>query len=265
MNKRIAMVGVFLILAAVVVFAVGLKVKNQIHANKIKSQVESVDAFLSSGKLLDARDAYKNILQENIDVNTAKSIYDKLGELNIKILFSPAKTPDSVSYTVQAGDTLDAIAKKYNTTVALIKRANNVKSSALRPGMGLKINTSKFSIIVDKSQNILTLKAGEEVVRVYSVSTGANNSTPVGTFKIVNKIVDPPWYSDGKAIPSGDPKNILGSRWMGLTAKSYGIHGTTLDETIGSQVTQGCVRMHNIEVEELYDIVPVGTDVTIVD
>ena len=63
----------------------------------------------------------------------------------------------------------------------------------------------------------------------------------------------------------GDPKNILGSRWMGLTAKSYGIHGTTDDASIGSQCTQGCVRMHNKDAEELYDIVPAGAEVTIVD
>jgi len=265
MNKRIVMIAMFLILGAALIFAAGVKIKNHIHANKIKSQIESADAFLSSGKLLEARDAYKNILQEDIDVNTAKSAYEKIGELNTKILFSPSKMPDSVIYVVASGDTLDAIAKKYNTTIALIKRANNIKSGMIHPGMNLKINTGKFSIVVDKSQNILTLKSGEEVVKVYNVSTGANNSTPIGVFKIVNKIVDPPWYSGGKAIPSGDPKNILGSRWMGLTAKSYGIHGTTLDETIGSQVTQGCVRMHNAEVEELYDIVPVGTEVTILD
>ena len=265
MNKRIAMIAVFLILGAALVFAAGVKIKDSIHAKKIKLQIEAADASLASGKLIEARDIYKNILQENVDVNTAKSVYDKTGEANIKILFSSIKTPDSVTYTVQPSDTLDAIARKYGTTIALIKRSNSIKSGMIHPGMNLKINTGKFSIVVDKSQNLLTLKSGEEVVKVYNVSTGANNSTPVGTFKIVNKIIDPPWYSGGKAIPSGDPKNILGSRWMGLTAKSYGIHGTTLDETIGSQVTQGCVRMHNTEVEELYDIVPVGTEVTIVD
>ena len=138
--------------------------------------------------------------------------------------------------------------------------------------MDLKITTAKFSIVVDKSQNTLTFKSGlpfgqetEEVVKTYTVSTGANNSTPVGTFKITTKIVNPPWFSGGRSIPPGDPRNILGSRWMGLTLKGYGIHGTTDDATIGTQCTQGCVRMHNADVEELYSIVPVGTEVTIVD
>jgi len=264
MNKRIGVIVILLVLALAAVL-VGIKIKNNIHANKIKAEIDSAVSLASGGSLLEAMDSYKGILQQDIDVNTAKSIYDKIGELNIKILFSPAKTQNNVIYKVQDNDSLDAIARKYNTTVALIKRANNLKSGLIRPGMDLKISTDKFSIIVDKSQNILTLKSGEEVVKVYNVSTGANNSTPVGTFKIINKIVDPPWYSNGKPIPSGDPKNVLGSRWMGLTLKSYGIHGTTDDSTIGTQVTQGCVRMHNNEVEELYDIIPVGTEVTIVD
>jgi lipoprotein-anchoring transpeptidase ErfK/SrfK len=157
------------------------------------------------------------------------------------------------------------VADRHHTTVALIKKANNITSEVIRLGRELKISTANFSIVVDKSQNTLTLKSEEEVVKIYPVSTGKDNITPVGTFKILSKIINPPWFSGGKVILPGDPKNILGSRWMGLTAKSYGIHGTTDDASIGSQCTQGCVRMHNKDVEELYDIVPIGTEVTIVD
>lgn len=230
-----------------------------------RAQLDLIGAYLAAGNLLQARDMCRGVLQQNLEPASAKAIYEKLGELNVKILFSPAKAPDSAIYKIQDNDTLDSIAKKYNTTVSLIKRANNIKQDIIRPGMELKISTAKFSVVVDKSQNILTLKSAEDVVKTYRVSTGTNNSTPVGTFKIVNKITNPPWFSGGKAIPPGDPKNILGSRWLGLNLKGYGIHGTTDDASIGSQRTQGCVRMHNHEVEELYDIVPVGAEVTILD
>ena len=78
-------------------------------------------------------------------------------------------------------------------------------------------------------------------------------------------MVNPTWYKAGTAVPYGSPKNILGTRWMGITKPSYGIHGTTEPEKIGQQVTAGCVRMKNEEVEELYNFLPVGTEVTIVD
>ena len=231
----------------------------------VNAQIGLAESYLGLGKLLQARDIYKKIPSGNLDLNRSKSIYNKLGDLNIKLLFSPIKTQDSIIYKVQDKDILETIAKRFNTTVALIKKANNIASEIIVPGRDLKVTTARFGIVVDKSQNSLTLKSGEEIVKVYLVSTALNNSTPVGTFKIINKIVDPPWFSGGKAIPPGDPKNILGSRWMGLTLKSYGIHGTTDDISIGKQCTQGCVRMHNYEVEELYTIVPLGTEVVVVD
>jgi lipoprotein-anchoring transpeptidase ErfK/SrfK len=122
-----------------------------------------------------------------------------------------------------------------------------------------------FSILVDKSQNILILKSNEEVIKTYIVSTGANNSTPTGTFKIINKIPHPTWFKAGAVVPAGTPDNILGTRWLGFDLPGYGIHGTTEPQSLGQQVTQGCVRMANLEVEELYTIIPVGTEVTIID
>jgi lipoprotein-anchoring transpeptidase ErfK/SrfK len=73
------------------------------------------------------------------------------------------------------------------------------------------------------------------------------------------------WYKDGAAVPPGSPENILGTRWMGLSKEGYGIHGTTEPGSLGKQATAGCVRMLNAEVEELYGILPEGTEVTIID
>ena len=120
-------------------------------------------------------------------------------------------------------------------------------------------------LLINKSQNVLFLKSGEEVLKIYHVSTGKNNITPVGTFKIATKIENPVWFKNGGApIPSESPENELGSRWMGFdTDPHYGIHGTLHPETIGQQVTDGCVRLKNEDVEELFDIIPVGTEVVI--
>lgn len=267
-KKKIGMIAAALILAGIFVFTV-LGISRHIYNAKARqiyeAQFHLAQTYAGAGELIEARDTYKSFLSQSIDLDLARQAYDKLGDLNIRILFSPLKTADSLVYKVQAGDTLEAIAKKHNTTVALVKKANNIKTELIRPGMKLKVTTVGFSIVVDKSQNILTLKAGEEVFKVYPVSTGANNSTPVGSFKITSKIINPPWFSGGKAILPGDEKNILGSRWMGISLKSYGIHGTTDDASIGTQCTQGCVRMHNRDAEELHDIVPIGTEVMIVD
>jgi lipoprotein-anchoring transpeptidase ErfK/SrfK len=132
-------------------------------------------------------------------------------------------------------------------------------------GQKLKVPTYKMTLWIDKSDNTLTLKADNEVLKTYVVATGTNNSTPVGAFKITDKLENPTWYNSGAVVPPGSPENGLGTRWMGITAKGYGIHGTIEPEKLGQQVTAGCVRMKNEEVEELYSWIPPGTEVTIQD
>ncbi len=225
------------------------------------------DAYLAKAMLVEAREAFLKVINDYSNSPYIKEAQQRLGRVNISILFSPIMTEDSTTYTVKQGDTLTQIADKFKTTVDLIAKNNAVNSSTLRPGMQLKICKSKFSILVDKSQNTLSLKSGEKVVKVYQVSTGKDTSiTPSGIFKIVNRIMNPTWYAPGgKVIPPGDPQNILGSRWLGIDKSGYGIHGTTEPSTIGRSVTAGCVRMLNNDVEELFVIIPVGTEVTILD
>ncbi len=178
---------------------------------------------------------------------------------------SPRPDAHSLIYTVAPADTFTKISRENHVTSDLIKMVNGIDDRGLRPGMKLKIPTYKFSLVIDKSQNTMALKGDEEVLKSYVVSTGIDNSTPVGTFTITDKLVDPTWYKNNKAIAPGSPENQLGTRWMGISKKSYGIHGTIEPETLGQQVTAGCIRMKNEEVEELYRIVPPGTPVTIVD
>ncbi|MBU4305488.1 MAG: L,D-transpeptidase family protein, partial [Candidatus Omnitrophica bacterium] len=196
-----------------------------------------------------------------------RAAQEKLWDANIAMLFSRTVTDDSYVYEVQPGDTLYKIAKKYNTNVDLLMKSNGLEQSLIKPGMRLKIIKSVFSIEVSKSQNKLILKADGNVVKEYPIGIGDNNSTPVGQFKITSRIVSPVWYKTGAIVPvpAGSAENILGSRWMGLSEPGYGIHGTTDTKEITKQRTQGCVRMWNKEVEELFVIVPVGTEVIIND
>lgn len=235
------------------------------------SKTESAYLSLASlyekrNQFLKAKDLYQKTLEKFPDSNNILKLQEALDNVSIRLLFSSIITTDSFTYEVQKGDTLAKIAKKFDTTKELVQKANDIKDSVIKIGKKLKISKAQFSIVVDKSQNILTLKSDGNIVKTYRVSTGENFSTPTGTFKITNKIIDPPWYPpNGGMIPAGDPKNILGSRWLGLSKPSYGIHGTNDPKTIGKQVTAGCIRMMNPEVEELYAIVPEGIEVIIVD
>lgn len=223
------------------------------------------EAYGQKGMIAQARDAYQTAVKLTPDISSISDIQKKLGELNIQILFSPIVTSKDTLYEVQPGDTLYKIAKRFNTTVELIKRQNSLTTDTIRANSKLKLTNQRFNIIIDKSQSTLSLLSGDEVVKTYTVSTGENNTTPIGTFQIVNRIIDPVWYTQGAIVPSDSPKNILGSRWMGFSIPGYGIHGTIQPESVGTQATKGCIRMLNQDVEELFTIIPTGTEVTIVD
>jgi lipoprotein-anchoring transpeptidase ErfK/SrfK len=182
-----------------------------------------------------------------------------------KALFSKEADLGSVLYTVKPGDSLYVLARKNHTTVEFIKKINNLKSDDIYIGKKLKVHTAPFSIVIDKSRNTLVLYSNGEPVRKYSVATGKKNCTPVGSFKVTDKLVNPTWFKTGAILPPGSPENALGTRWIGLDKPSYGIHGTIEPKSIGTQASEGCIRMLNEDVEELYSVVPVGTKVTIQD
>lgn len=267
MNRRIVYIlagAVFFILIAVL-FVPKNKAKNT--SIKIPAYEAQAQTVLAQGNLLEAKMIYKKALEATEQPEEFLKIQKALEDINLKIIFSSEIDDCSVLYEVQPKDSLTKIAQKHGSTVELIKRVNNLSGDIIRVGQKLKVVTCKFVILVDKSQNMLFLKYQDrdEVIKSYVVSTGKNGSTPVGTFKIVNKLVDPVWYKAGAIIDPGSPDNILGTRWMGIEEKGYGIHGTTVPEDLGKAVTLGCVRMLNADVEELYDIVPQGTEVTIIE
>jgi lipoprotein-anchoring transpeptidase ErfK/SrfK len=216
--------------------------------------------------ILTARKYYQEILLNHPEAENVATVQKELEDLSMKVLFSRTMVPDkTVFHEVAAGENLIKIARKYGTTVALIKRSNNLRDDKIHLGQKLRVWTGKFNILVDKSQNRLYLKDGNDLLKVYEVSTGVDNSSPVGTFTIKDKLENPVWFHKGVVVPPESPDNVLGTRWLGFDLAGYGIHGTVEPDKIGQQVTAGCVRMRNEEVEELYSIVPVGTQVTIVD
>ena len=271
MKKNIIIVLVALIAIAVGLFAMtalidkgrGLAFRHsQEQFQKMYAEAKDLE---TKGSYLNAQAMYKGILDKSKDPALLGRIDEALMALNTKILFSPLQTDDSAVYTVEPGDTLAKIARKFNTTVQLVMKSNGLASDMIREGQKLKVSTAVYSILVDYSDNVLFLKADGDVIKKYTVATGINNSTPLGKFKIINKLKDPTWFKAGAVVPPGSDDNILGTRWMGLSVAGYGIHGTTIPESIGQHATAGCVRMLMSDVEELYDIMPVGAEVEVVD
>jgi lipoprotein-anchoring transpeptidase ErfK/SrfK len=127
------------------------------------------------------------------------------------------------------------------------------------------------------------LEAGRELRR-FPVAVGRPGwETPVGQFRVIELVADPIWEhpATGARVPPG-PDNPLGSRWIGfhrdcrgrsgfngvevLTVEgcvSSGFHGTPQRESVGRAVSHGCVRLFDEHVRELFELVQMGTPVTV--
>ena len=116
-------------------------------------------------------------------------------------------------------------------------------------------------IVVSIPDRKLVLFDGDRVVKTYDVAVGKTSTpTPEGEFQIINHIQNPTYYGTGVVIGPGNG-NPLGTRWMGLSVKGYGIHGTNVPSSIGKAASHGCIRMRQQDLEELFDLVKVGTTV----
>jgi lipoprotein-anchoring transpeptidase ErfK/SrfK len=118
-------------------------------------------------------------------------------------------------------------------------------------------------IVVSIPQRKLVLMEDGAVKKVYAVAVGkASTPSPAGRFTINARVSNPTYSHRGKVVAPG-PKNPVGSRWMGLSVKGYGIHGTNEPGSIGKAASHGCIRMGKADLEELFAQVEVGDAVEI--
>ncbi len=213
-------------------------------------------------------------------VPEASPLWDKaaelLGQANTKLINSDVPCPKKVLYTIEPGDVLQKIARKYNTSMEQVLVSNKMPKDKYRlwAGNTLKIYLGDWKIKVSKKLHKLYLYDGDSLFKVYNIGIGKQDRTPVGKFKVTARIKEPDWYApNGKIFAYGTKENVLGTRWIALkpteesnkNLKGYGIHGTWDRESIGKARSNGCIRMLNEQVEELFRIIPLATPVEIIE
>jgi len=223
-----------------------------------------------------AREAYYRVVEEYSEEKIVGEAMDRLSRLNTELLFSPRVSEFAQRYEIQPGDNLISIAARFNTTAYLLKEMNGI-GDQLRAGMRITVpKPGGVRLVVDKSDKYLSVYSNMEgtegkFIKRYLVGVAQyEERTPPGIYVIYDKLIDPPWYPPtGGVLPPGDPKNALGTRWMGFRQDgkdtSLGIHGNNDPDTIGTNASAGCIRMRNAEVEELFKIARQGTEVEIVE
>ncbi|KLU65470.1 putative L,D-transpeptidase YkuD [Desulfosporosinus acididurans] len=129
---------------------------------------------------------------------------------------------------------------------------------ALKPAIpqGIDFSFAPIQININKLNHELMVMAGDRTIRSYTVALGKNNLTPEGNMWISKRIANP-----DKGVPKAD--NVYGTRAMELSNPGFAIHGTNSPESIGKDVSLGCIRLNNLQMEDLYTLTPLYTYVNI--
>ncbi|MEG1979433.1 MAG: L,D-transpeptidase family protein [Victivallaceae bacterium] len=248
--------------------------------NAIKIIIENAKKDLAAFEYAKVGKELGALLDKNI-IKFASPLWREtaalLDQANTEVIFSDIPVAGKrLKHEVGSGESFSSLASKYNTPIELIQRSNKLNStvSTLRLGQLLYFYDAKWSVVVIKDAALLLLYDNGQLFKVYNIGTGRQDRTPVGSFVISAKIKNPSWYSpDGKVFEFGAKENILGTRWMALKPtgetnpllKGYGIHGTWDEGEITRPLSNGCIRMQNKDVEELFAIVPHKVTVIISD
>lgn len=185
------------------------------------------------------------------------------------------------THTVQPGETLLDIARQYDLGITALQAFYPEKNPwVLEPGSDLQIPslwiippTKNRGIVINVPEmRLYRFHSKTGIVSTYPVTVGEKETpTPIGTFRIAEKKVDPKWDIPGslqykykeKSVPPGED-NPIGRYWLGLSRQGYGIHGTDNPWSVGRVISNGCIRLYPEDMEKLFPEVPKGTAVEII-
>jgi lipoprotein-anchoring transpeptidase ErfK/SrfK len=244
-------------------------------------------AQLDAGNLLAGRTTLNDALIGGTFTNQdAQSAKDLIAQANEVLIFSPRRFPEDPfqsAYNVQPGDRPVRFAYKFDTTWEFISRVNGIKDARrLRQGQTLKIVKGPFHAIVSKSTFMVDLylgspgEKGSLYVRSFPCGLGRQGSTPTGTWWLLplGKLKTPLGGGPGAAPATAphDPTNPIGEFWMGLVGtdgdalgkEGFGIHGTIDPDSIGKEMSHGCIRLVNENVEQVYEMLIDGKSTIII-
>ncbi len=177
----------------------------------------------------------------------------------------------ATAYVVAAGDSYWKICnnlrkKGQPIEPGWVKLFNRRRGDNIAKGETLRLPSLPLRIEAWRQLRLAAVFAGDFPVRIYATSSGKPESpTPLGEFTLKICEKEPVYYPPSAAsVPYKNPQNPLGERWLGFAEdRQYGLHGTNSENTIGSFETGGCIRMHNADVIELFDLVGPGAKVRI--
>ena len=239
------------------------------------NEIEKVWKRYQAGEAIEARHELNAMLANDGTADEQKRVREYLTRIASETIFSSRRIENDPlvgTYKVEPGDYLSVIGKKYKVPYEALMHVNGIRDATkVRANRNIKVLHGPFHVKIDKSDFRLDLYLQDLFVRSFPVAIGIDGGTPLGVWRVKNRVGNPTYYPPAGAkvkriIPGDDPKNPLGEHWIGLHGiegdaigqMGYGIHGTIEPESIGKAVSLGCVRMHNADVAFIYSFMEIG-------
>lgn len=219
----------------------------------------AIDRLIEEGEDVEANFQLSNLYWKQPE--SRPQLIQRLRAVAYRIYFAP-QPHYMEGRVVRAGDALQNVAKDYDISWEYLAKLNRTDAKKIRPGQKLKVIKGPFSAVVDLSDMELTIHSHGHFVALFPVGVGRDSASPVGTFKVLEKLRDPTYYGADGVIDHDDPKNPLGEYWIDL-GEGIGIHGTTDQASIGKAESAGCIRLKDRDIADVFDLLTVGAEVLI--
>ncbi len=255
-----------------------------VRAPQVQTLLDRADAAMARNRPVEARDALNLALHApQTTGGDQQMIRERLTAISDSVTFSTSilgDDPMTAKYAVASGDSLARIVRNEGLKVdwRFIQRINAISDpTKLRIGQNLKLIRGPFHAVVDKSDFRLDLYADARdsggnrlFIRSFPVGLGEYGSTPLGNWAVRqgSKLVNPAWTNPrtGESFSADDPKNPIGERWIGLDGTDpgnrdktgYGIHGTIEPQSVGREMSMGCIRLGDDDVVLIYELLTEG-------
>jgi lipoprotein-anchoring transpeptidase ErfK/SrfK len=238
----------------------------QTSAERVAALVKAGEEAVARDDPVAARSHFSEALAAGAEEPELSRLRAELTRLGEETVFSPRiceNDPFVERYVINTGDSLGKIARQSKVSSDFLAAINGIRDkNRIRAGQVIKVVKGPFRAVVDKSSYSLDVYLGNTFLRHFKVGLGADGSTPTGEWQVGAKLKNPTYYPPrgGNIVAADDPENPLGERWIGLVGiggeaagqQRYGIHGTIEPESIGQNMSLGCIRMYNEDVELLY-------------
>ena len=243
-----------------------LRALNDPDATRMLEPRRRLSALLFSGRL---------------EPGVANTVRDALTAANARLVFSPGAVPgDPITEMIRVapGDRLGSIGRRFGVPHPLLSFINDVEPTRLRAGQMLKVLRGPVHARVEAGAFVLDTYVeadGQKVfLQSFPVGLGSDGGTPRGAYAVGrDKVINPSWRNPrtGEYFPRDHPEIPIGEYWIPLvgtsgsaaTATGIGIHGTHEPESIGREMSMGCIRLGDADIAQVFMMLSEGSRVEV--